>query len=71
MNPGLEIEGFENEDKLALHLVNIINQNDQVEDIDEEDRPDILLDQAAEIASDLAAMREIPPAPAKAARVSS
>ncbi|MEE4161310.1 MAG: carboxy terminal-processing peptidase [Woeseiaceae bacterium] len=56
----------ENDRRAALGL----DPLESLEDIDEENRPDILLDQAAEIASDLAAMRQLPPSPAKAARVS-
>ncbi|MEM8817644.1 MAG: carboxy terminal-processing peptidase [Pseudomonadota bacterium] len=40
-----------------------------LEDLDEEERPDILLNQAAEIASDLAKLRQISSPPAKTARV--
>ncbi len=57
----------ENDRRAALGLEPL----GSLEDIDEEDRPDILLDQAAEIASDLAAAREETPPPAKTARVSS
>ena len=56
----------ENDRRAALGLEPL----ESLEDIDEENRPDILLDQAAEIASDLAAMRQLPPSPAKAASVS-
>jgi len=56
----------ENDRRAALGLEPL----ESLEDIDEESRPDILLDQAAEIASDLAAMRQLPRSPAKAARVS-
>ncbi len=55
----------ENDRRAALGLEPL----ESLEDIDEEERPDILLEQAAAIASDLAAMREVPAAPAKAARV--
>ena len=54
----------ENDRRAALGLEPL----ESLEDIDEEDRPDILLEQAAEIASDLAKMREAPPVPAKTAR---
>ncbi len=54
----------ENDRRAALGLEPL----ESLEDIDEEERPDILLEQAAEIASDLASMREVPPAPAKTAR---
>jgi len=56
----------ENDRRAALGL----DPLESLEDIDEESRPDILLDQAAEIASDLAAMRQLQPSPAKAAQVS-
>ena len=41
-----------------------------LEEIDEDDRPDIQLDQAAGIVTDLAEMREIGESPAQAAQVS-
>jgi carboxyl-terminal processing protease len=56
----------ENDRRAALGLEPL----ESLEDIDEEDRPDILLEQAAQIASDLAKKRQAPPSPAKAARVS-
>jgi carboxyl-terminal processing protease len=43
---------------------------ESLEDIDEDDRPDIQLDQAAGIVRDLAEMREIGEPPAQAAQVS-
>ena len=55
----------ENDRRAALGLEPL----DSLEDIDEDERPDILLEQAAEIASDLAALREAPPEPAKSAQV--
>ena len=55
----------ENERRAALGL----EPYESLEDIDEEERPDILLDQAAQIASDLAIMRENPARPAKTAQV--
>ena len=42
---------------------------ESLDDIDEEDFPDILLDQAAGIVTDLATMREMASEPAKTAQV--
>ena len=55
----------ENERRAALGLEPIAS----LEDLEEEDRPDILLDQAAGIVSDLAQMRQVPVQQEKAARV--
>jgi carboxyl-terminal processing protease len=55
----------ENDRRAALGM----DPLESLEDIDEEDRPDILLEQAAQIASDLAANRQETPTPAKAAQV--
>ena len=43
---------------------------ESLEDIDDEDRPDVSLDQAAGIVRDLAEMREVGRLPAQAAQVS-
>ena len=42
---------------------------ESLEDLDEDERPDVLLDQAADIAADLALMREIGTGPAQAANM--
>ena len=42
---------------------------ESLEDLDEEDLPDVLLDQAAGIATDLAEIREVQPVPAKTAHL--
>ena len=55
----------ENERRAALGLEPIAS----LEDLDEEDRPDILLDEAAEIVSDLAQLRQVPLPQEKTARV--
>ena len=55
----------ENDRRAALGL----DPLDSLEDLDEEERPDVLLDQAADIAADLALMREIGNTPAQAAIV--
>ena len=57
---------LENERRTALNLEPI----ESLEDIDDEDRPDIQLDQAAGIVRDLAEMREVGRLPAQAAQVS-
>jgi len=56
---------LENERRLALSMEPI----ESLEDLDDEDRPDIQLDQAAGIVTDLAVMREIGAAPAQTAQV--
>ncbi len=56
----------ENERRQALNLEPIEN----LEDMDEDDIPDVLLDQAAGIVTDLAELREVDVAPARTARVS-
>jgi carboxyl-terminal processing protease len=55
----------ENERRAALGLAAL----ESLEDLDDEERPDVLLDQAADIAADLALMREIGNAPAQAANI--
>lgn len=55
---------LENERRLALGLEALAS----LEDMDEEDRPDIQLDQAAGIVTDLAVLREIEPLPAQPAQ---
>ena len=57
---------LENERLRALNLEPI----ESLEDIDDEDRPDVSLDQAAGIVRDLAEMREVGRLPAQAAQVS-
>ena len=57
---------LENERRAALGLEAI----DSLEDLDNEDRPDVQLDQAAGIVTDLALMREIEGVPAQTAQVS-
>jgi carboxyl-terminal processing protease len=54
----------ENERRAALDLEPL----ESLEDLDEEDLPDVLLDQAAGIATDLAEMRELQRAPAQTAQ---
>lgn len=56
---------LENERRVALGLDALAS----LEDLDEEERPDIHLDQAAGIVTDLALMREIGAQPARAAQV--
>ena len=63
MQRGLELE---NERRAALSLEPI----ESLEDFEEDDRPDIQLDQAASIVTDLAVLREIEAAPKQAAQVS-
>lgn len=55
----------ENERRQALNLEPIEN----LEDMDEDDIPDVLLDQAAGIVTDLAELREVDMAPARTAQV--
>jgi carboxyl-terminal processing protease len=55
---------LENERRVALSLEPI----ESLEDLDDEDRPDVQLDQAADIVTDLAIMREIEAIPAQTAR---
>ena len=57
---------LENERRIALGLEPV----ESLEDIDDEDRPDVALDQAAGIVRDLAEMREVGRLPAQAAQVS-
>ena len=54
----------ENERRAALRLEPL----ESLEDLDEEDLPDVLLDQAADIAADLAEMRELQRIPAQTAQ---
>ena len=54
----------ENERRAALDLEPL----ESLEDLDEEDIPDVLLDQAAGIATDLAEMRELQRVPAQTAQ---
>jgi carboxyl-terminal processing protease len=54
----------ENERRMALSLEPL----ESLEDLDEEDLPDVLLDQAAGIAADLAEMRELQRIPAQTAQ---
>ena len=61
MNRALELE---NERRAALSLELI----DSLEDLEEDDRPDIQLDQAAGIVTDLALLREIEAAPERTAQ---
>ncbi len=56
---------MENERRTALDLEPI----ESLEDIDDEDRPDVQLDQAAGIVRDLAEMREVEGLPAQTAQV--
>ena len=55
----------ENERRAASGLEPI----ESLEDLEDDERPDVLLKQAADIAADLALMREVGPAPAQAANV--
>ena len=57
--------GLENERRLALSLEPL----ESLEDLDDEERPDVQLDQAAGIVTDLAVMREIEAVPAQTARM--
>ena len=54
----------ENDRRVALNLEPL----ESLEDLDEDDLPDVLLDQAAGIATDLAEMRQVAPVPAQTAR---
>ncbi len=56
---------LENERRLALSLEPI----ESLEDLDDEERPDVQLDQAADIVTDLAVLREIGAVPAQTAQV--
>jgi len=56
---------LENERRLALSMEPIAS----LEDIDDEERPDVQLDQAARIVTDLAVMREVEAVPAQTAQV--
>ena len=55
----------ENERRVALNLEPI----ESLDDIEEEELPDVLLDQAADIVTDLATMREVPARPEQTARM--
>ena len=55
----------ENSRRQALHLEPL----ESLDDIDDEDRPDVQLDQAAKIVTDMATMREINATPAQTAQV--
>ena len=54
----------ENDRRVALNLEPI----ETLDDIEEEELPDVLLDQAADIVTDLATMREVPARPEQTAR---
>jgi carboxyl-terminal processing protease len=56
---------LENDRRVALGLEPI----ESLEDVDNDERPDVQLDQAADIVTDLAVMREIGGAPARTAQV--
>ena len=56
---------LENERRQALSLDPI----ESLEDLDDEDRPDVHLDQAADIVTDLAVMREVKAVPAQTAQM--
>ena len=56
---------LENERRKALNLEPI----NSLEELENEDRPDVQLDQAAGIVTDLAVMREVRAAPAQTAQV--
>lgn len=56
---------LENERRMALRLEPI----ESLEDLDDEDRPDVQLDQAAGIVTDLAVLREVEGLPAQTAQV--
>ena len=56
---------LENERRMALSLEPI----ESLEDLDDEDRPDVQLDQAADIVTDLAVIREVGGVPAQTAQV--
>lgn len=56
---------LENERRVAVGLEVLAS----LEDLEEEDRPDIQLDQAASIVTDLAVLREIAPLPSQTAQV--
>ncbi|MDH3266526.1 MAG: carboxy terminal-processing peptidase, partial [Gammaproteobacteria bacterium] len=55
----------ENERRKALSLEPI----EKLEDLDDEDRPDVQLDQAAGIVTDLAVMRVVEAVPAQTAQI--
>jgi len=55
----------ENERRVALNLEPL----ESLEDLNEDDLPDVLLEQAAGIATDLAELREVHPVPAQTAQV--
>ena len=55
----------ENERRMALNLEPI----ESLDDVGEDDIPDVLLDQAAGIVTDMAELREYPLAPAQTAQV--
>ncbi len=56
----------ENDRRIALHLEPL----ESLDDIDAEELPDVQLDQAAKIVTDMATMREINATPAQTARIS-
>jgi carboxyl-terminal processing protease len=56
---------LENERRVALSLEPI----ESLEDLEDEDRPDVQLDQAADIVTDLAIMREVEAMPAQTAQI--
>ncbi len=55
----------ENDRRIALN----IDPVESLDDIDDDDLPDVQLDEAAKIVTDMATMRELSPAPAQAAQV--
>jgi carboxyl-terminal processing protease len=55
----------ENDRRMALNLEPL----ESLEDLDEDDLPDVLLDQAAGIVTDLAEIRELQPVPAQTAQI--
>jgi carboxyl-terminal processing protease len=55
----------ENERRKALHLEPL----ESLDDIDRDDLPDVLLEQAAGIVTDLAELREMPVSPAQTAQI--
>ena len=71
-----EIRETEREDAVARRLARENKRReaqgleavDDIEQLEDEDAPDVLLDQAAAIATDLALLREVPAAPAHTAR---
>ncbi len=55
----------ENDRRIALQLEPL----ESLDDIDDEERPDVQLDQAAKIVTDMATMREVDAPPAQTAQV--